>query len=172
MIAWRLKLLLLLTLLPHALFAEPARLVAEANQADALVRPVQTGEKLLRLPGLTYRIGIEARCANDDRAESLSVSVADTRTTLLRDELADTTNITVDITIPASQVAPLAADNFCSQEDSDDHKRLVEDVFTASLSLRCSGGGGESIIYASRPLAVALTCDRGTQGDSDSSILR
>jgi hypothetical protein len=163
---------LLFAFLPLTLAAEPAQLVAEADQASASVRPADAGNKVLRLPDLTYQIGIEARCNDGESAESLSISIADTRMTLFRDELADKSIITVGITVPASQVAPLAADGFCLLEDFEHRKRLINDAFTANLSLRCRGEEGESIIYASRPLAVALTCDRDVQGDSDSSTLR
>jgi hypothetical protein len=173
--ALRLCLLLLVAPLSPTLVAESARLGAEAEPADVAILPAETGDKLLRLPDLAYQISIDAHCRNSDRAESLSISAADTRMTLLRDEIADRTSITVGITIPASQVAPLAADDFCKPDGRDDPKRLVKDAFTAHISLRCSGDEGESIIYTTRPLAVVLTCDRETQGDAEdagSPILR
>lgn len=172
MCAPRHYLFLLLASLPLALAAGTARLEVDADRARALVQPATAGSKLLQLPSLDYLIDIEARCQDSKLAESLSISVADTRMTLRRDDIAGKTNLTVEFTVPASQVAPLAAENFCLTEDRDGEELQIEDAFTAHLSLRCSGESGESIIYASRPLAVTLVCARQTQGESEASILR
>lgn len=164
--------ILLSAFAPLVLAAETTRLEAEAARADASVRPMVAGSKNLQLPSLDFRINVEARCPDGKVAESLSISVADSRITLRRDEIADTNNHTVDLTIPASQVAPLSVENFCLAEDGGSQELLVEDAFSAHLSLRCSSEDGESIVYATRPLPVTLVCDRQAQGESEASTLR
>ena len=74
--------------------------------------------------------------------------------------------------MPARQVAPLPVNGFCLADGKGTKEVLVSDVVTVNLSLRCANDEGASIPYASQALAVALSCDTGDQGASDSPILR
>lgn len=155
-----------------ALADSGARLEADASPAAVSIPPVADGRKLVRLPALEFQISVRGSCADEQRAESISVSVADTRKTVTAEELQDPPVLVIDLTIPANQVAPLPLDGFCAGEDATAQKLQVADAMTAHLSLRCSGAEGDSITYTSRPLSIALTCEEQNQGDSDSSILR
>ena len=149
-----------------------ARLEASADPVSARITPVSEGRKLVSLPSLEFRIGVDARCSDDEQPRSVSVSVADTRTTLSGDGIIrDATNF-VSLTVPASQIAPIPVNEFCTSEDWADRQMLVADAVTAHLSLRCGNEQGESIIYATRQLAVALTCESASQADPESPILR
>ncbi len=166
-------------LLPFLVFAAgavraeaAALLEVDVEPASAVVKPLPPGRKLVRLPELEYRINIRARCADDDTVESLSIGIADTRRTLGSDELAEPDTIVVEFTVPARQVAPLPVNRFCLAEGEGDQEVLVDDAVTAHLSLRCANDTGTAITYASRPLAVALSCDAGNQPESDSPTLR
>ena len=165
--------LLLLPVVASTATANPtAHLQANVDPAQVSVPLVEAGRNRLQLPALEFRFLIDAQCAEDDRAASISISIADTRKTLVGDDIATTTGLNVNITIPASQVAPLVVDDFCSLTSGSLTTLLVEDALTAHLSLRCAGDDRESITYATRPLAVSLTCAEEGQADSDPLILR
>ena len=165
-------LLLFLTFTTEMTAAESmAQIVATADPVPVSVTPPEDGRKLLRLPGLEFQLTIDARCGKDQRPVSLSVSIADTRRTLLGEHLADATDIVVDLSVPASQLAPIPVDDFCSVEDPEARELLVRDALIAHFSLRCLSEEGESITYATRPLAVALMCNSADQGEGDSEAL-
>lgn len=149
-----------------------AKLEVDAEPALVSIRPLPVGRKLVRLPSLDYEIRVSAQCGGAHLAESISISIADTRKTLMADELEESTELVTRITIPARQVAPLPVDGFCSANNTAQRELLVHDAVTAHLSLRCTSHEGESITYATRPLAVALRCETDDQEDSASSILR
>lgn len=166
-------------LLPLLVFAvgaasaeSTALLEVDAEPASAVVRPLPPGRKLVRLPALEYRIGINARCAENYSAESISIGIADTRKTLAGDDLDGTENFVVDFTVPARQVAPLPVNGFCLADGKGTQEVRVSDVVTATVSLRCANDEDTSITYASQALAAAVSCDAGDQGESDSPILR
>ena len=167
------SLLPLLVLAAGASRAETAALLEVAVEpANAVVRPLPPGRKLVRLPELEYRISIKARCAENYTVESISIGIADSRRTLGSDELVDPDAIVVDFTVPARQVAPLPVDGFCLAEGDGEQQLLVDDAVTAHVSLRCSNDVETSITYASRPLAVAVSCATADQPESDPPIAR
>ena len=155
-----------------ALADSGARLEADADPAAVAIPPVTDGRKLVRLPALEFQISVRGSCADEQRAESISVSIADTRKTVTAEELPNPPELVIDLAIPASQVAPLPMDGFCAGAEATENERLIADVMTAHLSLRCAGADGDSITYAARPLSIALTCAEQDQGDSEPSILR
>lgn len=148
-----------------------ARIVAAAEPVVVSVTRPEGGRQLVRLPDLDFRLSIDAQCDADQRPVSLSVSIADTRTTLLEERLADATDIAVNLSVPASQVAPIPVDNFCAVDSPAAPELVVRDALIAHFSLRCLSEEGESITYATRPLPVALTCDSADQGAGDSEAL-
>ncbi len=148
------------------------RLEVDAGPALVSIKPLPVGRKLVRLGTLNYKIQVNAHCGGAYLAESVSISIADTRKTLLAEELEESSELVTNITIPARQVAPLPVDGFCSATNTVQRELLVHDVVTAHLSLRCTSEQGESITYATRPLAVTIRCETGDQEDSASSILR
>lgn len=148
-------------------------LEATADPASVSIGPPDAGGGFARLPELVYRIGIRARCGSAEKPASVSVSIADTQKTLPGEELSGDTDTVVDITIPASQLAPLALGNFCTGDGRAAGQLLLRDVLTAHLSLRCASDvGGESITYITRPLAIQLNCQTDDQGPPESPIAR
>jgi hypothetical protein len=69
--------------------------------------------------------------------------------------------------VPASQIAPLAVEDFCIAEDGDDEnpvgdlqtKLSVESALSAQASLLCEGEEDRAMTYVSRALDVSLVCD-------------
>lgn len=144
-----------------------ARLSVEAATAIARVTPV-ADRSLLRLPALEFEFTIAADCGPERAAQSVSISIADTRQTLAGTAVPPDAPVNTTISLPARQIPPVAVDGFChdAAAAADSEQRLLRDVMTAHFSLRCTGPGGDSISYASRALDVTLVCeiDPGAQG--------
>lgn len=151
-----------------------AQVLAKVDPVQVSVTPPEESRRLIRLPDLEFQLIVNARCSKDHHPASLSVSVADTRRTLLAENIADSADIIVDLSVPASQASPIPVGDFCSSAKPETRELLIRDAFIAHLSLRCIGDDGESITYATRPLAVALTCGSADQGtvESESLMLR
>ena len=173
---------LFLLVMPALLLADKARpdaagrLIVQATPAIVQVKALAEGRKLIRLPTLEFRFTIQAVCAIDTEAQSISISVADTRKTISGNDIATISDMPIDFSIPARQLSPVAVDGFCPRADDGNRlaKLLVRDAVTAHLSLRCAGKGGEAITYKSHALDVMLQCPvRGDdQGESVSEIAR
>jgi hypothetical protein len=155
--------------------SEPVSLIKVRSEPAAVeVAPLETGRRLLRLPALEFSLEIEPQCDNNMRAESLSISVADTRETVPIAE-DDVPVITATLTLPRQQTAPLAVVDFCQAEESPDQELrqlLVRDVFTAHLSLRCTNDEQQSVTYATQSLDLTLLCKPLDQDPSADSTAR
>jgi hypothetical protein len=149
------------------------RLQVDAAAAVAQIEPMAVGRKLIRLPALEFELSIDAACALDSTAKSLSISVADTRQTISGDDTGNISSEPIRFLVPARQVSPIAVYGFCSHA-GEDSERLIQGAVTTHLSLRCLGAEGETITYASHALDVLLRCDMPTtgQGDPVSEIAR
>ncbi len=125
---------------------------------DIKVRP--PGRRIIRLPGLSLALQIEPRCAAGMAAESISISVADTRLSIGRKALEEQSVIETTIAVPRDQLAPLTIENFCvaGQVPVSATELRVRDALTAQLSLRCSDGSRQSIIYSTAALEITLSC--------------
>jgi hypothetical protein len=150
-----------------------ARLHVDAAAAIVQIEPLAVGRKLIRLPALEFELSIDAACALDSDAESLSISVADTRKTISGDGTANISGQPIRFLVPARQVSPIAVYGFCPHA-GESSELLIRDAVTTHLSLRCSGADGESITYASYGLDVLLRCATpvSSQGDPESEIAR
>ena len=81
--------------------------------------------------------------------------------TLTRDALLDQRAAEVRLAVPARQVAMADSGGFCVAGDPDSADELrVAGFATAAASLRCNTDAGDSVSYASAPLAVRLVCAR------------
>ena len=173
---------LILMLIPALLLADKSRpdaaaqLIVQATPAIVQVKVLAEGRKLIRLPTLEFRFTLQAVCAVNTEAKSISISVADTRKTISGDDIATVSDMPIIFSVPARQVSPVAVNGFCPVADDRDRlaELLVRSAVTAHLSLRCSGEKGEAITYASHALDVMLQCPgRGDdQGESVSEIAR
>jgi hypothetical protein len=153
-----------------------AHLSVEAAPAVAAVQPESDGRSLVRLPALEFAFTIRASCGPDRVATSVSISVADTRTTLTGEQLRTDRPIAAALRLPAQQLSPVAVDDFCAEASAADgaDNVLIHDAATAHASLRCADETGESITYASKSLDVTLVCDapRGDQGAASTATDR
>lgn len=170
-----------LLLAPFALAAAAwpdaaARLSVEAEPAVASVQHLPEGRGLVSLPPLEFEFGILASCGPDRTATSVSISVADTRTTLAGEQIRTGSPIVTALRLPARQLSPVAVDGFCRKttNDAGADRVLIEDAVTAHVSLRCAGDAGQSITYSSESLDVVLVCEPlpDDQGDASTATER
>jgi hypothetical protein len=171
---------LILLFLAMASTATPAlsdtvsRIKVTSEPAAVEISPQAAGRRLIRLPALEFSLTIEPQCESNMQAESISISVADTRATVTVAE-PDEAVLTTTLTLPRHQAAPLAVVNFCqtaADQSQSSQELLVRDAFTAHLSLRCSNDERQSIVYASQALDLALRCKSADQGPSADSMTR
>lgn len=159
--------------------APPGRVTATAEPPVVTVTGLPPGRYFVDLPALAYAFEITADCGGDAVPQSVSINVADSRITLNREELAQSPGPPRVLTIPASQTAPVAVDDFCTlapgpaeatpagpQELSftpsiaaeGPQILVIPDVLSAQVSLVCGEGEERRMSWASQPLAVTLAC--------------
>ena len=136
------------------------RLLVDINAASIEVSALPADRQPIRLPDLEFEIRLEPHCAAGMNAESISVSVADTRLHIGRQMLAEQSVIETIIQVPRKQIGPLAIEEFCVAGDDapNDTLRRVRDALTAQLSLTCADDSRQSIIYKTEALAITLVC--------------
>jgi len=130
--------------------------------------PRAPGLELINLPALDFRLRALLECPGS--AKSLTLSVADTVTTLGGDSLSEQRSAEASLTVPARQIALAASSHFCLQDDPSSADELtVPGLVTAHASLHCANDDHTSAYFASAPLEVRLVCVRQTAVDQDSS---
>lgn len=119
---------------------------------------LRSSSRLVQLPRLTFLVSVEAACPSSLEAESVSVSIADTRVSARPDENGI---IEKTISVPKKQLAPIAVNDFCTagQDVNPEEQLVLPDALSAQLSLRCSNDDQESITYKTVSLQVALRCE-------------
>jgi len=143
--------------------------------SDATIVEVETRQgprEFIQLPTLRYELEIQRNCPADLEPANLSISVADTRRTLSAEKLATADRLTMQLSIPGEQIAPIAIAGFCAANAGDTHTveivedniLLVEDVLSLQASLLCASDTESLIYYASTALDVQLHC---AQADTD-----
>jgi hypothetical protein len=160
-----------LILLPglYFVFTEIDRLRVHAEPAVAILTLQQDGRELVRLPDIEFRLGIAMHCADGGQPGSLSVTVADTQTTVRAEELDGSRTVDVAIRIPASQLAPLALHGFCTDPASEGESKLLRSALAAQASLRCVRGENQSIVFAAEALDIRVDCIRGATAPAELS---
>lgn len=125
--------------------------------ATATVAPRETSRPI-DLPDLTFAFRAQAFCPDEQVAESVTISIADTRITVRPD---DNGIIEKSIVVPRKQLAPVVANDFCLLDEAEQPELAlqVDDAMSAQLSLRCAGENSESIRYQTTSLNVALQCE-------------
>jgi len=150
--------LILATVCIPVTFAD-SDIVVAAQEAEAIVVPRSSELKLVNLPALSFALRAAIRCEGE--AESLTLSVADTFTTLGKDDISGRRSAETSLTVPARQLTLAASSNFCLDDDAASANELtVSGLATAHASLRCSDEGTASVHFASTPLQVRLLCVR------------
>lgn len=136
------------------------RIVVESDPAVIEILPQPPGPRLIRLPEISFAMQIEARCNSDLLAESVSISIADTRVNLTYAELTDKGVAQKTIRVPAHQIAPLTIENFCIADAATNiaTPMQVRDALSAQVSLKCAAAGRQSMLYQTVALGVTLAC--------------
>ena len=138
-----------------------SRLLIDFDAASVEVSARPSGRHPMRLPGLEFKVRLEPRCSAGMDADSISVSVADTRLRIDREALAKQPVIETTIHVPRKQIGPLVIEDFCVAGDdaARDTVLHVRDAFTAQLSLKCADENRQSILYETEALAIKLVCE-------------
>lgn len=148
--------------------AAGAELDVSADTPDVDVSTRPAGRNFLSLPTLRFNFVIAARCPGPGEPVSFSLSVADTRVSLDADRLEADGPLEFAVTVPASQIGPVAVDDFCAidagERMSEDAMRIPA-VLSAQVSLLCESDAGSKMTYASESLDVTLHCETG--GDAE-----
>lgn len=126
----------------------------------------QGAREFIQLPTLRYDLEIQQNCPADLKPANLSISVADTRRTMSADELAAADPLTMPLSIPGAQIAPIAISGYCAAISADTHGThsldddilRIEDVLSLQASLLCASDSESKIYYASTALDVELRC--------------
>jgi hypothetical protein len=148
-------------------FASESVVVAAA-EAEIVVTPRSANLKLIELPALDFDLRATISCSGT--AESLTLSIADTYTTLGQDAIADEPSAEVRLTVPAPQISLAASRGFCLRDDlASTDELLVPGLATAHASLRCRNEDSVTVHFASAPLQVRLRCSRPSTEDQDPS---
>lgn len=142
----------------YLVFVEVDRLRISAEPAVAVLTVQQSGRNLVNLPELEFALSLSPHCAESGQRESLSITIADTRTTLNGEALQAATTIDVSIRVSASQLAPFALREFCVDPVSAGESILLTSALTAQASLRCARGEKRSIVFAAEPLDIRVDC--------------
>ena len=149
--------------------------VTAATPAVTVV--AQPGDRhFFNLPSLDYAFQLEARCGKDWTPESLTLSVADSRTSLGSAQLHESSAQQVKLHVPARQIAPIVLRDFCVIDGTAEgsgveaktgahslvrapRQLTVSAALSAQASLRCSSDDEKKTIYVSQPLDVTLDCE-------------
>ena len=142
---------------------EPALQIAATTPVVELA-PRARG-RFVRLPSLDFEFNIRPDYPFDLQPESVTLSIADTRKSIGASQIAAQELASITLQVPAKQVAPIAAADFC-RLDTDDSATAsdagteitIPAALTAHASLRCSGGVDPLITYVTHALDVRIRC--------------
>ena len=135
-----------------------------ADLPTVTVTPRRPGHTTIRLPSLTYALTVTVECDANWQPDSVSISVSDSRASLIAEQLQAGRELKLELRIPSNQIAPLRIEQFCvdgnkGKPDTADQNRItVPGVMSAQASLRCATESAQSIKYATVPLDVLLEC--------------
>ena len=147
---------------PAAIAQEPS-LELSASTPIVTLAPRAQG-RFINLPELEFAFELQPDCPAEWQPESILLSIADTRASLRGGDINRDTLSPVVLKVPASQIAPVAAESFCRVDEANEsifetsELRLPETV-TVHASLRCSADEKELIAYVSRSLDVTVRCE-------------
>jgi len=129
------------------------------------VAPRRAGRMTMSLPGLTYAMTLTVDCDTNWQPDSVSISVADSRTSFNAEQLQAGRELNLELRIPSIQIAPLRVEKFCVVSDLNTPEALIQNritvpgVLSAQASLRCATDSEQSMLYVTKPLDVVLKCD-------------
>ena len=127
------------------LFADDAidGIDASATMPRVEISPRSSGRRPLTLPSLSYDFELDTHCAGGE-AQSLMLSVADSRRRLDQEGLQQPDSISLTMAVPAKQIAPLQVEEFCTDESTGEGMLVIKDVLSAQMSLVCVVSDGET----------------------------
>ena len=154
--------------------------VASVPVVDIAAR--ETSSRTFPLPRLDYTLELSTACARPFDPISLVVTVADSHQRIDAQQLAaDAGKSHVTLAVPADQLAPVPVPEFCLLLESEAvngdpptataasaQTLTLSGALSANVSLRCSDGERQEIVYRSQPLDVTLRCDAGESPDASS----
>lgn len=144
----------------YFVFTDVDRLRVRAEPAVAVLTMQQGGRTLVKLPPLEFRLNLAPHCAAGGRAESLSITIADTRRTLRGEELQSGTLVDLSMRVSASQLAPFALREFCVDPASEGESLMLTAALAAQASLRCKRAEEQSVVFAAEALDIRVDCMR------------
>jgi len=144
----------------YPVFTDVDRLDVNAEPAVAVLAVQEGGRNLVHLPELSFELQVSPHCAERGERESLSITIADTRTTVRGDALRAARSIDLSMRVAANQLAPFAMQDFCVDPAREGESILLGAALTAHASLRCARTGGPSIVFAATPLDIRVDCVR------------
>ena len=143
--------------------------VVAARETTAVVTARAADLRLVNLPALEFALRAAIRCKGE--TVSLTLSIADTYTTLDAEVLGDQRAAEATLTVPARQLALAASSRFClAGDDESTNELLVPGLATVHASLQCLHAEQRSVHYASAPLQVRLRCERTPADDQGDSV--
>lgn len=146
-------------------------LQVDAGAATAAIAPRTNGRAAIRLPALEFVFRLRPTCAEPFRANSISLTVADSRQALDAEQLEDkTATPELRLTVPAGQIAPVLVSDFCSAQtnaenavetasDRNGEPLTLSATLSANASLLCVSENEREIVYTVAPLDVTLVCE-------------
>ncbi len=170
-----------LTVLIAVTFCDPAygkdSLSVVANSPTVSVAPRDPGRNFLRLPTLEYVFEVRAKCSNGRLPKSLSLNVADSRSSLAADKIVNDGPTEISLQVPASQIGPLVVEDFCVAAAEEDDEPLsdvqtqvsIPAALSAQASLLCEGEDEKAMTYVSQTLDVSLVCESASREDASVS---
>ena len=143
-------------------------LAVKPTETQATVAPRPAQQTLINLPTLEFVVELTWRCREE--LQSMTLSVADTLQALGAETLAAEQPALTTIRVPSRQLKLAAHPSFCVADDPQTTNELhIPGLATAHASLRCDGESGPSVVFASVPLPVTLTCERPPAAAQDAS---
>ncbi len=167
-------------LVASAAHGENEHQITSAADAAAVELAPLSDRRSVSLPELEFPFRINANCAGDEFATSISISIADTVTSHdvstendpALEQPADPVLLETILKVPGQQLAPVMIEGFCTgdkaQGSEDGQSLLIRDAIAANISLRCSSDVSQSISYARLPLEIKLVCRQPDTESPDS----
>lgn len=135
------------------------QIIVASRETETSVSPGPPGARLIQLPELEFRLRAVVKCKGEP--SSVTISIADTVSTLGPEALEDDRSSETALTVPPTQLPLAASSRFCVAGDSSTaDEMLVPGLATAHASLRCQNGERESVHFANTQLHLRLKCVR------------
>ncbi len=149
-------------------------LTVHAIEASTQIERRDKDHQRTQLPSLDLTLRAVFNCPADTTADSLTVSISDTHRRYDLGKDTETTSLEASLHVPAGQIAPVTAPDFCLHDEPvDNHGLTLPGVATAQVSLRCRDDADvSSVHFASVVIPLRLHCLAERSQDSPSDRWR